>query len=235
MTSRAVGSPLRPILEAIALVVVAFVVSIVVGVVFAVPMVVLNYDVQSTVGLVGLLAAGQVGMLLVAFAYVYWRNVPVPVEVPDRSDLVAMVVGTVLALVVAVALSLLLAMLDLVPDSVIGDVAAEDPTFLLALAGLTVVLVAPTEELLFRGAIQGRFRERFSPIAAVAGSSLLFGAMHLANYGGEVAPIVAGAALIAAVGAVFGAVYERTDNLVVPIVVHAVYNVVLLVLAYATV
>lgn len=235
MGSRAVGSPLRPILESIALVIVAFVVSIVVGVVFAVPLIVLEYDIQGTYAILGLVAAGQVGMLLVAVGYVYWRDVSVPIAVPDRSDATAIAVGTLGALAVAVVLSLALDAAGLVPDSVIGDIGAEDPTFLLALAVLSVVLIAPTEELLFRGAIQGKFRQRFSPVAAVAGSSLLFGAMHLANYGGAIAPILAGAALIAVVGAVLGAVYERSGNLVVPITVHAIYNVVLLVLAYATI
>jgi len=43
---------------------------------------------------------------------------------------------------------------------------------------------------------------------------------------------VAGALLIAIVGAVFGVLYERTSNLVVPILAHGAYNVVLFVLAF---
>lgn len=226
-------SPFRTVLEVLGLTVLALIFSIAVGVVFLVPLVVLGYDVASTMVLAALAAVGQVAFLFVAYAYVRWRDVPVPIDVPSRSDLVAIVVGLVAALVVAMALSALLTALDLVPESVIGDVAADDPTFLLALAGLSVVLVAPAEELLFRGAIQGRLRQRFGPVAAVIGSSLVFGSMHLANYSGAVAPIVAGALLIAAVGVVLGAVYERTGNLAVPIVVHATYNAILLVAAYA--
>ncbi|MDR9382041.1 MAG: CPBP family glutamic-type intramembrane protease [Natronomonas sp.] len=37
------------------------------------------------------------------------------------------------------------------------------------------------------------------------------------------------------IGAVFGALYERTGNLAVPILVHAVYNVVLLAISYLAV
>jgi membrane protease YdiL (CAAX protease family) len=56
--------------------------------------------------------------------------------------------------------------------------------------------------------------------------------MHLANYSGSLPCVVAGALLIAAVGAVLGAVYERTGNLVVPILAHASYNVVQVMTSY---
>jgi hypothetical protein len=161
--------------------------------------------------------------------------VAVPLAVPTRADLRYVGGGTVFALVVALALSYALSLLGLVSGSIIEDVGVRDPTFFLALAVLSVILVAPVEELLFRGVIQGRLRGRFGPRSAIAGSSLLFGAMHLSNYTGSVPPIVAGASLIAVIGAVFGALYERTGNLAVPILVHAVYNVVLLAISYLAV
>jgi membrane protease YdiL (CAAX protease family) len=224
--------PIRTVLEALGLVAVAFVLSLVVGVAFLVPLFVLGYDIESTLVLVGSVAVGQAAFLVLAYAYVRWRSISVPISAPSRSDVLTMVVGTVAALVVAVVLSGLLNVLDLVPESVIDEVAADDPTFFLALAVLSVVLIAPAEELLFRGAIQGRLRQKMGPVGAIVGSSLLFGSMHLANYGGAPVSIVAGALLIAAVGAVLGTVYEVTDNLAAPVVVHATYNVVLLVVAY---
>lgn len=233
-TARGAGWAL-PVLELLGLTVLAFLVSLVAGVAFIVPMFALGYDLAGTAVLLGATAAGQVAFLAVGYAYVRVRDVPVPVRRPSRNDLVAILGGTVLALVTATGLSVLLSALDLVPDSVVGDVAETDPTFLLGLAALSVLLVAPAEELLFRGAIQGRLRQRIGPIPAVLGASLLFGSMHLANYSGGLAPVVAGALLITAVGCVMGALYEYTDNLVVPVVTHAVYNVVLMVVAYLTI
>jgi len=99
---------------------------------------------------------------------------------------------------------------------------------------LSIVLVAPAEEFLFRGVIQGRLRRSLGPVGAVVGSSLLFGSLHLGNYTGETAAVVAGAVLIACVGTVFGTLYERTQNLVVPIVAHGVYNTILMVLSFLT-
>lgn len=226
------SNPVVAALELVGLTVLAFLVSLVAGVAFIVPMYVLGYDIQSTTVLLGTTAAGQVAFLGLGYGYVRVRDVDVPVEVPSGRGVLTIAGGTVAALVVATVLSVVLATLDLVPESVVDEIATNDPTFLLGLAALSVLVVAPAEELLFRGAIQGRLRQRFGPVPAIAGSSLLFGSMHLANYTGDPAPVVAGALLIACVGAVLGALYEYTDNLVIPVLTHMTYNVILLVLSY---
>jgi membrane protease YdiL (CAAX protease family) len=225
----------RPVAELVGLTVVAFLVSLIAGVAFIVPMFVLGYGIETTVVLVGATAAGQVAFLVVGYAYSRLRDVSVAIAPPSGRQLLVALGGTVAALLVAIVLSVLLTVLDLLPQSVIGDIAARNPAFLLGLAALSVVLVAPAEEWLFRGVVQGRLRQRVGPVPAIAGSSLLFGSMHLANYAGALLPIVAGAALIVVVGCVFGALYEYTDNLAVPIVTHATYNVVLMLLAYLSI
>jgi membrane protease YdiL (CAAX protease family) len=145
------------------------------------------------------------------------------------------VAGVVVAIGLAIGLSALLSALGLLPGSVIGDTAAMNPTYLLGLAALSVLVVAPVEEFVFRGVVQGRLRQRFGPVAAIVGASLLFGSLHLANYSGNPVAIVAGALMIAAIGTVFGTLYERTDNLAVPVLAHAVYNVILLVSSYVAI
>ncbi|QLD90540.1 CPBP family intramembrane metalloprotease [Natronomonas salina] len=225
-------SPIRSLLEAAGLTLLAFVISVVAGVAFLVPTISLGYGLETTWVLVGGTAAGQVGFLAVAYGFVRRRGVAVPVSVPSLSDAGYLVAGVVAALVAATGLSYALVVLDLVPESVIGEAATADPTFLLALAVLSLVLVAPAEELLFRGAVQGRLRERFGPVTAVAAASLLFGSLHLTNYSGSVGSVVAGALLIAAVGSIFGAVYELSDNLAVPVLVHGCYNAVLTLASY---
>lgn len=55
--------------------------------------------------------------------------------------------------------------------------------------GLAVVLgavVAPIEELLFRGAIQGRLRRAFGPTGAIVGASARFACVHVLNFTGPV-------------------------------------------------
>lgn len=222
-----------PAVELVGLTVVAFLVSLVAGVAFIVPMFALGYELEATPVLLGATAAGQLAFLGVGYAYARFRDVAVTVRRPSLRELGIAAVGTVVALTLAVALSIVLSVLGLVPDSVIGEAASNDPTILLGLAVLSVFVVAPAEELLFRGAIQGRLRQRLGPVPAILGAGLLFGAMHLTNYAGAVDSVVAGATLVGIVGCVYGAMYELTDNLAVPVAAHAAYNVVLLLVSYA--
>lgn len=230
--SATTSSTARTSFELLALTVGIFLVSLVAGVVFIVPLFALGYDVQTTPVLVAATAVGQLAMFALGYGYRRYRTVPVPVSVPSLSQVGYALGGVVVAVLVAIGASILLTTLGLLPQSVIGDAATADPTFLLGLAALSVLVVAPVEEFVFRGVIQGRLRSQFGPVPAVLGASLLFGSLHLANYSGNPVAVVAGALLIAAVGTVFGALYERTGNLVVPVVAHAVYNVFLLVSSY---
>ena len=223
----------RTVLEVSGLTVLLFGIALVAGVVFIVPLLAFGYDIQSTPILVAATGISQLSMFGLGYLYLRYRDLSVPVAVPSLRELGYVVGGVVAAIATAVILSMSLAALNLLPGSVIGETAESDPTYLLGLAALSVVVVAPVEEFLFRGVIQGRLRDRFGPVPGIAGASLLFGSMHLANYSGNVAPIVAGALMIAVVGSVFGTIYERTGNLVVPILVHGIYNAVLFSVQYA--
>ncbi|SEP31280.1 hypothetical protein SAMN04487948_1446 [Halogranum amylolyticum] len=222
----------RTVLEMLGLTVLTFVIALVAGVVFIAPLIALGYDIETTSILVGATAVGQLGMFGVGYLYYRYRDLSVPITLPSLRELGYVVVGVVAAIAAAVILSVALTTLGLLPSSVIGDTAATNPTYLLGLAALSIVVVAPVEEFVFRGVIQGRLRDRFGSAPAIVGASLLFGSLHLANYSGNPVAIIAGALMIAVVGSIFGTLYERTGNLAVPILVHATYNTILLGLSY---
>jgi membrane protease YdiL (CAAX protease family) len=72
------------------------------------------------------------------------------------------------------------------------------------------------EELLFRGLIQPVLGEWFSPTVGLIGASLLFGLAH---------PLTTGYAVVTALAGLYlGSLFLATDNLLVPIVTHAVYD-----------
>ena len=79
------------------------------------------------------------------------------------------------------------------------------------------VLVPVTEELLFRGALFSWLRRRLSAWSTVAVTAVLFGLMH---------QLPAFIPLATVVGLAAGWIRERTGSSVVPIVMHAVQNVV---------
>jgi membrane protease YdiL (CAAX protease family) len=72
------------------------------------------------------------------------------------------------------------------------------------------------EEVLFRGALQGALGRWLTPWTGIAVASLLFGMMH---------PITVGYVILAtAMGVYLGWAYLATEDLIVVIVAHAVYD-----------
>ncbi|WP_251329328.1 CPBP family intramembrane glutamic endopeptidase [Haloplanus pelagicus] len=103
----------------------------------------------------------------------------------------------------------------------------QDPRYFLYMIPVAVLLVGPFEELVFRGGVQGILRRTWGPAVAIALSSVLFGLVHwiaLTGGGGSRVPYVTVAATL---GLVLGYLYERSRNLVVPALVHGLYNTVL--------
>lgn len=152
----------------------------------------------------------------------------VSVRVPNRSDVTWVglgLAGSFAAVGLLVAAS---TVVDLSPiQSVVGEAAGVDPTILVALALLSIFLIAPAEELLFRGAVQGRLRKTFGPAGSIALASAIFASLHAFNFvGGGLVVLVPLTALFL-VGSVLGYAYERTGNLTVPVVVHGLYNATL--------
>ncbi|HEY7613483.1 MAG TPA: CPBP family intramembrane glutamic endopeptidase [Gemmatimonadales bacterium] len=86
---------------------------------------------------------------------------------------------------------------------------------------LLALLAGIGEELLFRGVIQVWLAQRFPTWLAVAAASTLFGVGHWlsASY----------AALAALIGAYLGLVFLLSGNLLAPVVAHAAYDVVALI------
>jgi membrane protease YdiL (CAAX protease family) len=107
----------------------------------------------------------------------------------------------------------------------------ENPVYFLYMVPVTLLFVGPFEELVFRGGVQGLLRRAFSAPVAVGAASAIFGVGHwfaLTGGGSRFAYI----AVAAALGVVLGALYERTDNLVVPAVTHGLFNTVVFLIQY---
>jgi hypothetical protein len=99
---------------------------------------------------------------------------------------------------------------------------------LLVLIVASILVIGPSEELLFRGVIQPYFKERVSSNTAIVGAAGLFAVTHLLGLltaTGPSALIPIGIIFVVSLG--FGWLYEQTGSLVAPIVAHVGYNVLI--------
>jgi membrane protease YdiL (CAAX protease family) len=93
------------------------------------------------------------------------------------------------------------------------------PCTVIDLLGISV-LAGLGEEMLFRAVLQGYFVQRAGPWAGLVLASVLFGLMHSITF--------TYAVLAALMGAYLGLVWEWTGNLLPPVLMHALYDFLVL-------
>lgn len=106
--------------------------------------------------------------------------------------------------------------------------AAENPEILLVLIPASLLVIGPFEELLYRNVIQKALYDTFSRAGAIVAGSVIFAGVHVLAYAtAGPGAVIASLGVIFGLSLVLGTLYERTDNLLVPSVVHGVYNAIL--------
>ena len=181
---------------------------------------------------------------VVGVAYLRFRPVTVHYDLrwPTLQDGRWILAG--LAAIVAVSLltEVVVSLFGSGPATNISSAAAvENPVLIYSvfLVG-NLLLIAPIEEFLFRGVIQGRLGESFGAITAITVTSVGFGLTHIPSYwfGGSdlLSASVWGAVVsIAATGFILGYVYERTNSLLTVSIIHGLVNAIGIGLALLTV
>ncbi|HET6614187.1 MAG TPA: CPBP family intramembrane glutamic endopeptidase [Kofleriaceae bacterium] len=175
-----------------------------------------------------------VGFIGVALLYGQIRKWPLGalgLRWPRRAQLGWIAGGYALALASAAIGGAIVVALGFDPaENELGVLAASEPHLVWLLIVLSIAIIGPGEELLFRGAIQGRLREALDPTWAIIASSLIFSAAHVLALGGGASGRATTIAVLLLPSLVFGFVYERTRSVVVPALVHGLYNATLFVL-----
>lgn len=194
-----------------------------------------DIDVVTAVVLTLALTAG-VAFGGVSLAYLSWRGLGwsfVGVRVPTPRDLAWVGGGYLLAFVGVFVASLAVGLAGgEAASNQVSELGFQAPTLLLLLVPISLLLVGPGEELLFRGVVQGTLRESFGPASAVVLSSAIFASVHYVALTGSVGARLTTIAILFLPSLVFGAAYERTGNLAVPALIHGLYNSTLAVLLY---
>jgi hypothetical protein len=110
----------------------------------------------------------------------------------------------------------------------------EAPVYFLYMIPVSLLLVGPIEELLFRGVAQGVLRKGFGVRAGIVLASALFGLVHWVALSGGPMEKLAYVTIAAILGIVLGVLYERTETLVAPALAHGVYNSALFLIQYVS-
>lgn len=111
-------------------------------------------------------------------------------------------------------------------------VAADNPGIVPGMILMMFLVVGPMEELLFRGVVQNRIRERLDPVPAIVTASAIFATVHVVALAGDPSGMLVTVFILFFPATVFGAVYEYTGNLVVPALLHAIHNSVIVSLIF---
>lgn len=171
----------------------------------------------------------------VTLVYLYLRNLGLEflnIRMPSLRDIVWIVFGFGLLLGIVMVIGFIIQQTGVESArNVIQERAENAPEAFLLLIPLSFLLIGPGEELLFRGLIQGSMREVFGPIAAIGLASVIFAIIHfpsLTVQGSQFVYIF----VVFGLSLVLGTAYERTDNLVVPAVIHGTYNALQFLLLY---
>ncbi|SNZ17169.1 hypothetical protein SAMN06269185_2907 [Natronoarchaeum philippinense] len=145
----------------------------------------------------------------------------------DTRDVVYGVGGFVVLLLVLLVSSELIELFGLssAEHSIVQTARANDPRVLLWLLVPSVLLVGPGEELLYRNVIQKSLYDSFSRTGAVLVTSVLFALVHFPAYATSgVLDAIGSLLLILPLSIVLGVVFARTENVVVPALIHGAFN-----------
>lgn len=166
----------------------------------------------------------------------------IPVSVPSLRQVGIVLAGYAAAIVWVMLSGIVLTAVQNIRGESIqtgNNAAAElgqtNPELLLLLIPASVLVIGPGEELLFRGVVQARLRERFSRVPAIAVASLFFAGLHiLALVGGSLLGNLVVVSILFGTATVFGVAYEFADNIVVPSLIHGLYNATLFTILYVS-
>nr|WP_089881107.1 type II CAAX endopeptidase family protein [Halogeometricum limi] len=183
-----------------------------------------------------LVLATGLGFGGVALLYLRYRDFGlsyVGVRVPSVREFLYAAVGYVAALTLGLSATIVVSQTGVeAGTNNAAQVGMENPEILLLLIPASLLLIGPGEELLYRGVVQNRLRERLPATVAIPLASLIFAAIHYFSLSGAPSARLVSISLLVLPTLVFGVVYELSDNIVVPALTHGAYNATLFSLLY---
>ncbi|SDR31588.1 CPBP family intramembrane glutamic endopeptidase [Natronobacterium texcoconense] len=197
-----------------------------------------EYGETSLLGRTLFMALNFVGITLAGIIYLLWTDRGlswIDLRVPTKRDWIYMLAGSVGSIAFLFVVSFLYELLGVpAADSQVVDIIGGDQTMVLIMIVIVFFFNAPAEEFLFRNVIQKRLYEAFTPMQAVLVTSVIFALVHFPMYAlaGSVVATLASLVIMFGGSVIFGYVYVRADNLLVPTIAHAALNAFQFVILY---
>ncbi len=110
----------------------------------------------------------------------------------------------------------------------------QNPDYFLYMIAVSIAVVGPAEELLFRGVVQGLLRRAWGSSGSILVAAGFFGLIHLLALQGTTGQLVLYVSVATLLGCLLGYLYEHTGNIVVPGLAHGGYNAALFAIQYVT-
>ena len=187
-----------------------------------------SFEEIGSVELILSLIATQIGLLISAgtwLAYSEKGKEFVKVRYPSGEGLKLAGIATVGLFVFVLSLEFISTLLEIQPPAnEITEQATVSPELISVLIVLNWVLVAPAEELLFRGVIQSRLKIDFDVKWAIFLTAVIFTSIHVPNVAGFTSGLIIPLMIWFTAGVVLGYVFEKTESIVTVIIIHGVYN-----------
>jgi len=180
-----------------------------------------------------------IAFYIVSLSYLRWRSSTgslFGIGLPSLRDCGWVVLGFVILIGSLMVVTAVFSFFDITPAENVAITQGEkQPVYFLYLIPIAFFLNGPAEELLFRGLVQGLFRRAYGILPGVGIAAVLFGIVHvvaLLPSDPSTISLLTTLAVLSVLGAILGLIYERTQNLVVPMAIHALFNVFQFSIAY---
>lgn len=110
-------------------------------------------------------------------------------------------------------------------DHTISQASEQNPMLPLIMIPVSIFVIGVWEEVVFRGFVHEKLRLAFKPEYIIGIASFIFAIIHVGSY--ESQGIVPTILFLFMISSVIGFAYEKTQNLIVPILIHGFYDAVL--------
>jgi membrane protease YdiL (CAAX protease family) len=240
----------KPILGGIGLAAVSIVLLIIGLIVVSIAAATVGIDpTETSVAIAGAAIGQYIGFFGLALAYLRykrdfeWQQVReyLGVRIPSLKELgmVGVGYGAIIGLIIVVGFVIQLLPVEPAENqsaNQLAEGAASDPLLIAGVFALMFFVVGPCEEILYRGVIQNRLRERFSRVAGIVVASAIFASVHVISLlgpgGADPFAILTTLGILAVTSLVLGGVYELSGNLVVPWLLHSIHNSIIMAVSF---